>query len=102
MELNPTRLFQMTGVFCRLKVDSSLFAISQIKCCYFLCLSHQGKDVVELYDGISGMLITRLSGVYGRPISFTSQSNVMDIRFSSDADDSSVGFKAQYQEVCKQ
>lgn len=60
-----------------------------------------GKDFVEVYDGKSGQLISKLSGVLGKTISLTSNSNIMDVKFYSDASDVSVGFEATYEPVCK-
>ena len=59
------------------------------------------KDVVEVYDGVSGELISRLSGVHGKSFSFASNSNKLDIKFLSDGADTSAGFEATYQQVCK-
>jgi len=58
-----------------------------------------GKDFVEVYDGTSGQLITKLSGVHGQPISLTSNSNVMDVKFISDSSDVAIGFEAEYKPV---
>ena len=60
-----------------------------------------GKDFVELYDGVSGELITKLSGVHSKPFSLTSSSNVLDVKFYSDGQDVAMGFEATYSPVCK-
>ena len=63
--------------------------------------TQKNKDVVEIYDGTSKQLITILSGVYSKAIPFTSESNVIDIRFISDGSENSEGFSASYQQVSK-
>ena len=63
--------------------------------------TQKDKDVVEIYDGTSKQLITILSGVYSKAVSFASESNVIDIRFISDGSDNSEGFSASYQQVGK-
>ena len=59
------------------------------------------KDFVEVYDGKSGQLISKLSGVHGKAISFTSNSHIMDVKFYSDGSDVSIGFEATYEPVCE-
>ena len=63
--------------------------------------TEKNKDVVEIYDGTSKLLITTLSGVYTKAIPITSESNVIDIRFISDASGNSEGFSASFQSVSK-
>lgn len=60
-----------------------------------------GKDFVEVYDGKTGQLITKLSGIHGKKISFTSNSNTMDVKFYSDSKDAADGFEASFEPVCK-
>lgn len=59
------------------------------------------SDVVEVYDGVSKQLITKLSGIYSKAISFTSENNAIDVRFVSDGSENSEGFSASYQQVSK-
>jgi hypothetical protein len=59
------------------------------------------KDFVEIYDGVSGELISKLSGIHTKPFSLTSSSNVVDVRFYSDQQDVAMGFEATYLPVCK-
>ena len=63
--------------------------------------TQQDKDVVEVYDGASGELITSVSGVHNGIFSFTSNSHILDIKFVSDGDQTSSGFQASYKAVCK-
>lgn len=63
--------------------------------------TQKDKDLVEIYDGTSKVLITILSGVYSKAVTFTSESNAIDIRFISDGSDNSEGFSASYQQVSK-
>jgi len=63
--------------------------------------TQKDKDIVEIYDGVSKQLITVLSGVHSKAISFTSESNTIDIRFISDGSENSQGFSASYAQVSK-
>lgn len=63
--------------------------------------TQKDKDIVEIYDGVSKQLITVLSGVHSKAISFTSESNTIDIRFISDGSENSEGFSASYAQVSK-
>ena len=63
--------------------------------------TQKDNDVVEIYDGVSKQLITKLSGVYSKAVSFTSENNAIDVRFVSDGSQNSEGFSASYQQVSK-
>lgn len=63
--------------------------------------TQKDKDVVEIYDGVSKQLITKLSGVHSRAFSFTSENNAIDVRFLSDGSENSEGFSASYTQVSK-
>ena len=63
--------------------------------------TQRDKDFVEIYDGVSQQLITKLSGVHSKAIVFTSENNAIDIRFISDGSDSSEGFSVSYTQVSK-
>ena len=63
--------------------------------------TQKGKDFVEIYDGASKQLITKLSGVYSKALSFTSESNSIDVRFISDGSENSEGFSASFKQVSK-
>ena len=63
--------------------------------------TQKSKDVVEIYDGVSRQLITKLSGVHSKAISFTSENNAIDVRFVSDGSENSEGFSASYKQVSK-
>ena len=63
--------------------------------------TQKDKDIVEIYDGVSQQLITKLSGVHTKAISFTSENNAIDIRFISDSSGNSEGFSASFTQVSK-
>ena len=63
--------------------------------------TQKDNDVVEIYDGVSNQLITKLSGVHSKAIVFTSENNAIDIRFVTDGSQNSEGFSASYQQVSK-
>ena len=58
-------------------------------------------DRLELYDGVSGSLLTILSGFIANPIRITSDSNVLDVKFVSDRLNVADGFQAEYDGACK-
>ena len=54
-------------------------------------------DRLELYDGVSGKLLSLLYGSLPNPIHFTSSSNEMDVKFLTDSVNVADGFNAQYE-----
>ena len=54
------------------------------------------SDRLELYDGVSGSLLTVLSGFITNPIRITSDSNILDVKFVSDRLNVADGFQAEY------
>jgi len=85
------------NAYCRWKI--SVPADKKVMVTFNSFKTQKDKDVVEIYDGTSKVLITILSGVYSKAVTFTSESNAIDIRFISDGSDNSEGFSASYQQV---
>ena len=56
-------------------------------------------DILEVKDGANGQLISRLSGLQHKPITYTSASNKLDLKFVSDGKSALAveGFDATYQ-----
>lgn len=53
-------------------------------------------DVLEIFEGESGPPVERLCGYRVRPLIYTSESNVLRLRFSSDGNVADSGFRATY------
>ena len=60
--------------------------------------TEQHVDTLEIKDGANGQLISRLSGLLHKPITYTSGSNKLDLRFVSDGKSVGAvdGFEATY------
>jgi len=54
------------------------------------------EDRLELYDGKNGAILTILTGAILNPISITSPSNEMDIKFVTNNQNVADGFKGDY------
>ena len=87
------------NAYCRWKI--SVPAGKKVMVTFNSLKTQKNKDLVEIYDGGSKALITKLSGVYSKPVSFTSESTSIDIRFVSDGSENSAGFSASFQQVSK-
>ena len=59
------------------------------------------KDWVMVSDPKTQTLITALSGINSNEMVFTSSSNEMEVKFTSDHERESIGFEANYEQVCK-
>lgn len=86
------------NAYCRWKIS---VPVNKKVLVTFHSLKIQQNDFVEIYDDTLNVLITKLSGVYSNPVQFTSEQNVIDIRFISDGSQSAEGFYASYQQVSK-
>ncbi|KAK3732755.1 hypothetical protein QZH41_008635, partial [Actinostola sp. cb2023] len=103
--VGPTGTFSSTNFpngygnneYCRWKI--TVRSDRQVMLTFKTLKTQADKDFVEVYDGKSGKLISKLSGIHGKPFSLTSNSNVMDVKFYSDAKDVTVGFEAAYEPV---
>ena len=60
--------------------------------------TEQNFDTLEIRDGASGNVITRLSGLLPKPVTYTSASHKLDLKFVSDGKSVSAvdGFQASY------
>ncbi|XP_068719046.1 sushi, von Willebrand factor type A, EGF and pentraxin domain-containing protein 1-like [Montipora capricornis] len=85
------------NAYCRWKI--SVPVNKKVLVTFNTFKTQKDKDVVEIYDGTSKLLITKLSGVYSKAIPFASESNVIDVRFISDGSENSEGFSASYEQV---
>jgi len=87
------------NAYCRWKI--SVPSGKKVMVTFNSFKTQRDKDFVEIYDGVSQQLITKLSGVHSKAIVFTSENNAIDIRFISDGSDSSEGFSVSYTQVSK-
>jgi len=85
------------NAYCRWKI--SVPSGKKVMVTFNSFKTQKDKDIVEIYDGVSQQLITKLSGVHTKAIAFTSENNAIDIRFISDGSESSEGFSASYTQV---
>ena len=60
--------------------------------------TEQTFDALEIQDGASGLLISSLSGLLHKPITYTSASNKLELKFVSDGKSVGAvdGFEASY------
>lgn len=86
------------NAYCRWKIS---VPVNKKVLVTFHSLKIQQNDFVEIYDDTLNVLITKLSGVYSNPVQFTSEQNVIDIRFISDGSQNAEGFRASYEQVSK-
>ena len=63
--------------------------------------SEYKKDWVMVSDPKTRTLITALSGINSNEMLFTSSSNEMEVKFTSDNERESTGFEATFEQVCK-
>ncbi|XP_067041101.1 sushi, von Willebrand factor type A, EGF and pentraxin domain-containing protein 1-like [Acropora muricata] len=84
------------NAYCRWKIS---VPVNKKVLVTFHSLKIQQNDFVEIYDDTLNVLITKLSGVYSNPVQFTSEQNVIDIRFISDGSQNAEGFRASYEQV---
>lgn len=87
------------NAYCRWKI--SVPVNKKVLVTFHSLKTQKNNDLVEVYDGALNVLITKLSGVYSDPVQFTSEQNVIDIRFISDGSQNAGGFYASYQQVSK-